>query len=198
MPCPSSAVMFGPSRVGNQQSGVVPVKTRAGKLQLEGGQLHADLRSGVLYFLKTDDGLLHLDGQPGAQALELDVEALGRDVLEQPGGGDRLVAVVEEVADVDGLADDGVAGLGHVDADLVGLAGLKRHGADGGHGAQELDGLDVGHGVLADGTGAGAGRRMAQRAAQAVAAIGWLLTFLPWVLRSTWIYLTPRVDGKPG
>lgn len=33
---------------------------------------------------------------------------------------------------------------------------------------------------------------------QAVAAIGWLLAFLPWVLRSTWIYLTPRADGKPG
>ncbi len=33
---------------------------------------------------------------------------------------------------------------------------------------------------------------------QAVAAIGWLLAFLPWVLRSAWIYLTPRSDGKPG
>ncbi|GAA5006328.1 NnrS family protein [Pseudoluteimonas lycopersici] len=33
---------------------------------------------------------------------------------------------------------------------------------------------------------------------QAAAAIGWLLAFLPWVLRSTWIYLTPRADGKPG
>ncbi len=33
---------------------------------------------------------------------------------------------------------------------------------------------------------------------QAVAAIGWLLAFLPWVLRSTWIYLTPRADGRPG
>ncbi|MHB1059029.1 MAG: NnrS family protein [Rhodanobacter sp.] len=31
-----------------------------------------------------------------------------------------------------------------------------------------------------------------------VAAYGWLLAFLPWVLRSAWIYLTPRVDGKPG
>lgn len=31
-----------------------------------------------------------------------------------------------------------------------------------------------------------------------VAAFGWLLAFLPWVLRSAWIYLTPRVDGKPG
>ncbi len=33
---------------------------------------------------------------------------------------------------------------------------------------------------------------------QAAAAIGWLLAFLPWVLRSGWIYLTPRADGKPG
>jgi uncharacterized protein involved in response to NO len=33
---------------------------------------------------------------------------------------------------------------------------------------------------------------------QAVAAAGWLLAFLPWVLRSGWIYLTPRADGKPG
>ena len=32
---------------------------------------------------------------------------------------------------------------------------------------------------------------------QAVAALGWLLAFLPWVLRSGWIYLTPRVDGQP-
>jgi uncharacterized protein involved in response to NO len=31
-----------------------------------------------------------------------------------------------------------------------------------------------------------------------IAACGWLLAFLPWVLRSAWIYLRPRVDGKPG
>jgi uncharacterized protein involved in response to NO len=31
-----------------------------------------------------------------------------------------------------------------------------------------------------------------------VAAIGWLVAFLPWVLRSLSIYLTPRPDGKPG
>ena len=31
-----------------------------------------------------------------------------------------------------------------------------------------------------------------------IAAWGWLLAFAPWVLRSAWIYLTPRVDGKPG
>lgn len=31
-----------------------------------------------------------------------------------------------------------------------------------------------------------------------IAAAGWVLAFLPWVLRSTWIYLTPRLDGKPG
>ena len=30
------------------------------------------------------------------------------------------------------------------------------------------------------------------------AGIGWLLAFLPWVLRSARIYLAPRVDGKPG
>ena len=29
-------------------------------------------------------------------------------------------------------------------------------------------------------------------------ALGWLLVFLPWVLRSCWIYLTPRADGRPG
>jgi uncharacterized protein involved in response to NO len=33
---------------------------------------------------------------------------------------------------------------------------------------------------------------------QAVAGIGWLLAFLPWVLRSTWIYLSPRIDNQPG
>jgi uncharacterized protein involved in response to NO len=33
---------------------------------------------------------------------------------------------------------------------------------------------------------------------QAAAAIGWLVAFLPWVLRSGWIYLTPRADGHPG
>ena len=31
-----------------------------------------------------------------------------------------------------------------------------------------------------------------------IAACGWLVAFLPWVVRSLWIYLTPRVDGKPG
>jgi len=31
-----------------------------------------------------------------------------------------------------------------------------------------------------------------------IAAYGWLLAFAPWVLRSVWIYLTPRADGKPG
>jgi uncharacterized protein involved in response to NO len=31
-----------------------------------------------------------------------------------------------------------------------------------------------------------------------VAAIGWLLAFAPWVLNSAWIYLRPRVDGRPG
>jgi len=30
------------------------------------------------------------------------------------------------------------------------------------------------------------------------AAVLWLLALLPWVLRSAWIYLTPRRDGKPG
>lgn len=33
---------------------------------------------------------------------------------------------------------------------------------------------------------------------QAAAATGWLLAFLPWVLRSAWIYLSPRADGQPG
>jgi len=33
---------------------------------------------------------------------------------------------------------------------------------------------------------------------QALAAVGWLVAFAPWVIRSGWIYLTPRVDGKPG
>ena len=31
-----------------------------------------------------------------------------------------------------------------------------------------------------------------------IAAFGWLLAFLPWVLRSLWIFATPRVDGRPG
>ncbi|NII11850.1 NnrS family protein [Oleiagrimonas sp. C23AA] len=31
-----------------------------------------------------------------------------------------------------------------------------------------------------------------------LAVSGWLLAFLPWVLRSAWIYLTPRVDGCEG
>lgn len=33
---------------------------------------------------------------------------------------------------------------------------------------------------------------------QALAAAGWLLAFLPWVLRSLSIYLRPRADGRPG
>jgi uncharacterized protein involved in response to NO len=31
---------------------------------------------------------------------------------------------------------------------------------------------------------------------QAFAGIGWLIAFAPWALRSAWIYLTPRADGK--
>ena len=31
-----------------------------------------------------------------------------------------------------------------------------------------------------------------------IAAFGWVLAFAPWVLRSLWIYLTPRRDGMPG
>jgi uncharacterized protein involved in response to NO len=31
-----------------------------------------------------------------------------------------------------------------------------------------------------------------------VAGAGWLLAFLPWVLRGAWMYLTPRADGRPG
>nr|WP_092410912.1 NnrS family protein [Dokdonella immobilis] len=30
------------------------------------------------------------------------------------------------------------------------------------------------------------------------AAIAWLVALLPWVLRSAWIFLTPRIDGRPG
>jgi uncharacterized protein involved in response to NO len=32
----------------------------------------------------------------------------------------------------------------------------------------------------------------------AIAGLAWLLAFLPWALRSAYLYLTPRVDGKPG
>jgi uncharacterized protein involved in response to NO len=35
-------------------------------------------------------------------------------------------------------------------------------------------------------------------AVQAIAAIGWLVAFVPWVLRSSWIYVTPRADGAHG
>ncbi|MFI4968895.1 MAG: NnrS family protein [Lysobacterales bacterium] len=31
-----------------------------------------------------------------------------------------------------------------------------------------------------------------------IAAFGWVLAFLPWVVRSLWIFATPRIDGKPG
>jgi len=31
-----------------------------------------------------------------------------------------------------------------------------------------------------------------------VAAVGWLVAFAPWVGRSAWIYLTPRIDGRAG
>ena len=37
-----------------------------------------------------------------------------------------------------------------------------------------------------------------QMAWHAAAAVGWLLAFAPWVLRSLRIYLAPRADGKPG
>jgi len=33
---------------------------------------------------------------------------------------------------------------------------------------------------------------------QAIAAVGWLVALLPWVARIGRIYLSPRMDGKPG
>lgn len=33
---------------------------------------------------------------------------------------------------------------------------------------------------------------------QAIAAVGWVIAFLPWIARSMWIYITPRRDGHPG
>ncbi len=36
------------------------------------------------------------------------------------------------------------------------------------------------------------------RAWFAVAGTGWLIAFLPWVVRSAWIFLTPRIDGAAG
>lgn len=33
---------------------------------------------------------------------------------------------------------------------------------------------------------------------QCISAVLWLLAFLPWVFRSSWIYLTPRADGQAG
>jgi uncharacterized protein involved in response to NO len=32
----------------------------------------------------------------------------------------------------------------------------------------------------------------------AVAAVGWLVAFAPWVARIGRIYLAPRADGRPG
>jgi uncharacterized protein involved in response to NO len=32
----------------------------------------------------------------------------------------------------------------------------------------------------------------------AIAAVGWLIAFAPWVVRGAGIYLAPRADGKPG
>lgn len=33
---------------------------------------------------------------------------------------------------------------------------------------------------------------------EAVAGMGWIVAFLPWVLRSAWIYCRPRADGRAG
>ncbi len=33
---------------------------------------------------------------------------------------------------------------------------------------------------------------------QSAAGILWIFAFIPWVLRSSWIYLTPRLDGQAG
>ena len=33
---------------------------------------------------------------------------------------------------------------------------------------------------------------------QGITGVLWLVAFIPWVLRSSWIYLTPRVDGQAG
>lgn len=32
----------------------------------------------------------------------------------------------------------------------------------------------------------------------AIAALGWVLVLLPWLLQCLWIWSTPRIDGKPG
>ena len=51
---------------------------------------------------------------------------------------------------IDFFAHDGVAHLGHVDADLVGPAGLEPAGdQETGHRAEPLDDLEVGDGVFA-------------------------------------------------
>ena len=78
-------------------------------------------------------------------------------------GAQRDAAMGEEVAAVDLLADEGMTGLGEVDADLVGLAGLEADLAQRGV-AQALAHRDVGDGALAL-VGVGGGT------AQAVAAI---------------------------
>jgi uncharacterized protein involved in response to NO len=33
---------------------------------------------------------------------------------------------------------------------------------------------------------------------QAAAAVGWLVALAPWLVRIGRIYLSPRLDGKPG
>ena len=39
---------------------------------------------------------------------------------------------------------------------------------------------------------------MKRTAFLALAALGWLVAFAPWVARLGWIYLTPRADRRPG
>ena len=73
-------------------------------------------------------------------------------------------AVAQEVADVDRLADQRMAGLGQVDADLVRASGLEAHAAERGAAQPPLGG-DVGDRVLPL-------VAVARRAADAVAAIG--------------------------
>ena len=79
-----------------------------------------------------------LAGQGMDEAERLGVERLAVEV----GLGARLVAGA-----VDGVADDRMADLGQVDADLVGPAGLEPAGDEGGHRAEPLDDAVMGDAV---------------------------------------------------
>jgi len=106
---------------------------------------------------------------------------LGRQRLDGgvDGGPGGTVAPGEDESEI-GMSSDHVSECRHE----VGVALAEKLGVPGGQGVAVTR---VAAEVLPD-----------PMAWQAIAALGWLVAFAPWVARIGRIYLAPRADGRPG